>query len=68
MTREEAIRHLQEERDALENERDVDGSDYCAELKEALDMAIKALKTGMVVTQNGNNNRCIGYVKELTIK
>ena len=36
MTREQAISKLQEERDLLEGEVDIDGSDWCADMRQAL--------------------------------
>ena len=44
MTREQAISKLQEERDLLEGEVDIDGSDWTADLRQALEMGIEALR------------------------
>ena len=44
MTREQAISKLQEERDLLEGEVDIDGSDWCADMRQALEMGIEALR------------------------
>ncbi len=44
MTREQAIKRLQEEFNALANERDFDGSDYNADIRQAIEMGIQALR------------------------
>lgn len=44
MTREQAISKLQEEFDLLKGEVDIDGSDWCADLRQALEMGIEALR------------------------
>lgn len=44
MTREQAISKLQEEFDLLKGEVDIDGSDWCADLRQALKMGIEALR------------------------
>ena len=44
MTREQAISKLQGEFDLLKGEVGIDGSDCCADMRQALEMGIKALR------------------------
>lgn len=44
MTREQAISKLQEERDLLEGDTDIDGTDWTEDLRQALEMGIEALR------------------------